>query len=264
MQARLLKPLIGGSVTRLEFPFDSERIARSKLNLAYKALRYAKDHYFNGLSGPAAPASWINSLSAFIELDRPSVIVFGCKDPAADYRAYEYRSVLDLAVGGSCVLNVRSKDLESVKSRLKQLAAKVEGELGSRPCWTARYGDSVLQGPNPFVVTRLPDDYDPATGQPRSELTGARKAELLAVWDRMNRLLEDYEYVEVPRALDAGTGHPPRVPRDLERLLRKHRPKELDALVARVAGMWRRPEDILADLAEEQRRFEQQQDSPNA
>lgn len=233
MRARDLKPLIGGSLKRIEFTFDNERIARAKLNLAYKALRYAKDHYYNGLNGPAVPAHWLNALSAFIELDRPNVIVFGVKDPTADYRKYEYRRVLALAVGDSCIINVRGRGLDTVKSRLKQLAADVEADLGVRPCWTARYGDSIKQGPNPFVITRLPDDYDPATGKPRETLTGARKEAQKTLWGRINLLIEDYETGAVYEAILNQRPVPP-IPRELVALLAEHRPSELAALQRRV------------------------------
>lgn len=252
-----MRPVLHGDVKEYRERHPTIRQAAYARTVASSSLRALKDCDSHPSSERRPPIELVNAVRIYTDPADPCVIV--CSADPKPAAPSVYQPVLDLAVGGSCELYLDGTRLVSVQARLKALAAEAEEAIGSRPTWVAEW-----PCPGVFSVERLPDDYDPATRAPRDALTGRRKAEQRRELEALSDALSYYEYVEVPRALDAGTSHPPRVPRDLERLLRKHRPKELDALVARVAGMWRGPEDILAELAEEQRRFEQQQDIPHA
>ena len=228
MKAKDLKPLVGGSVTRIVERFPSERIARSKLNLAHKTMRYAKDHYYNGLNGPLAPVTWTNGLTAFLDPEDPCVIVYGHRDPTLDTRRHVYGRVLRLAVGESCVIQGSASTLDSVKARLKQMAAEVEAAIGARPCWTAKWADSVKSGPNPVVITRLPDDYDPATGEPRDSLTGQRQKQAKVDWARFNTL--SFAYDEAVCEAETEGRPRPEPPQELLELAERLSPEDLPYL----------------------------------
>lgn len=159
----------------------------------------------------------------YIDPEDPCVLVCDLEGPPPSTK---YGPVLSLREGDECVIDVGDTLLQSVKARLKTMAAQVQADIGSRPCWVAQPVPGQL---GLYKITRLPDEYNPATGEPRvrtSEQAGQyRQAEHLRDWRRLNRLQDDYEE-RVQDANAAGVPPPP-VPQELRALAGKLAPREL-------------------------------------
>ena len=220
-------PVITGETPRITERYPDLRSARAARQRASLLLRGAIDRNFMGFAPKhRAPVERINGVKAYLDPQDPCLLVCGMKDT---YITKPYQRVLTLAVGQGCNLDLPGTGIDSVKARLKQLAAQVEAEMGVRPCWQVQFGRSNLSPTlNRFRVTRLPDDYSPVTGEPRQELTGARGLSKRAAWARMNRLT--YEY-DIALGLAEGAGEPrPQCPQELLDLAAEHYPADLPYL----------------------------------
>ena len=227
MKTQDMLPVLLGEVEQRTELYATPAEARAARNRASMLLRSLKDRHCYGL-GPKyrPPLERLNGVKVYVLPDDPCLLICGLKPEP--HIGGPYKRVLSLAVGESCIINVRGTGLDAVKGRLKQLASQVEAEIGTRPCWQAAHGESVLQGPNPFRITRLPDDHDPVTGQERAFPTGHRLQTLKADWARFNELLYAFESARA----DAGAqGQPaPECPQELLELAARLRPSELPYL----------------------------------
>lgn len=184
MQTPEMLAVLRGQQPRHEERHPDPRTARAAKAKAYQLLYKAAERH--GLE-----------LTARVYIDPADPCVLVCDSTPRAAPASKYDPVLHLPVGKSVELVLGNTLLQSVKARLKELAAIVEHETGSRPCWVAR---PIPGQPGDYEVSRLPDGYNPATMLPRfnrdilQEQNAieqrvrdfARMAELEAEWGRLD------------------------------------------------------------------------------
>ena len=231
MKAADMRRVLLGETREVRERHPTPADARHARSVASTSLRALKDRDFHG-SRPKHRASIerLNATCMYVDPADPCVVV--CSADPKPYQPSRYDRVTRLAVGETCELRLPGTKLVSVLARLKAMAAEAEEAMGTRPTWRVEQQDP-RHWADMFVVTRLPDDHDPLTGQPRAELTGRRKAEHRELWERINRLLSDYETGALYNALVESRPIPP-IPEDLRILLAEHDPQELAALEQRV------------------------------
>lgn len=238
MKTADMRPVLLGHIREVRERHHTQAAARRARDSARVVLRGLKDRV-----AAEAPAERISSTSVYVDPRDPLVLVCSC-DPKPVIPS-PYQPVLSLAVGQSCTLSLPRTRLSSVFAKLQTMAAEAEEEIGTRPTWRAEWPQ-----PGVFVVTRLPDDYDPFTGKPRERLTGSRRKAQQRDLERMNRLLSAYEYGLLYEAVGAGNAPPP-IPEELVDLMQRHAPKELDNLRRRVAEASQGPAAVMARLEAE-------------
>jgi hypothetical protein len=211
---------------------DTEAEAKTARARLSNLLFGVKTRYAAQLASEGVTHDHLANVGVYVDdLDGRTLIV----GPGAIARRHgPYAKVLRIAIGDHVFIPLGRTKPESVAARLRKMALEVEVVLGARPTWRAEIDVVRSSGSNVYRITRLPDDYDPATGAPRKDLTGARKKAEMALWERINRLLEDYETGTLYEALMAEQPPPP-IPAELEALLAQHKPKMLADLRARVA-----------------------------
>lgn len=204
-----------GEAERLTERHPTPALAKQARSRAYGLMHQARYRY-----------AIEHSARLYLDPEDPCVLV--CDLDGAPPMS-KYAPVLSLVEGDECVLDLGDTLLQSVKARLKTMAAQAEQELGSRPCWVAQ---PVRGQPGLYQISRLPDDYNPATGEPRTRKDEQgrqfRQAQHLKDWARFNTLQFDYEE-RVSDAYLAGEAPPP-VPDELRKLAAVLHPQELQHL----------------------------------
>jgi hypothetical protein len=204
-----LLPVLQGKAAQAVERHPTPSAARSARAKAYQLLYKAAERH--GLL-PLTARLYVDPLD-------PCLLI--CDSTPREAPPSRYEPVLSLQVGQACELILGNTLLQSVKARLKELAAQVEADLGTRPCWVAR---PVPGQPGDYLITRLPDGHSPATGLPRHNdgtLAGqqhaeearrdyARMYELEMAWSAANE-----------RAFDLGQDPPP-MPEELRALEAKY------------------------------------------
>lgn len=218
--------VLRGEADEVRETYASPQEAKAARQRASTLLRAVKDRYFTGIVKPGAPpAHRLNDTCLWVDPKQPSVLV--CAFARRPLKASMYDPVLELPVGGTHELRVNAEP-PSLHAKLRQLAAEVESEIGARPCWTAELlVDPQGRMAKTYRITRLPDDHDPATGQPRAEPTGDRKKALQAAWERMNGLEVAYDSaIEAADLADQPRPSPPQELLELRARLLTHDTEE--------------------------------------
>lgn len=200
--------VLRGQQARAEERHPDARTTRAARAKAYQLLYKAAERH--GLD-----------LTARVYVDPLDDCLLVCDTTPREAPASKYEAVLALRVGETCELILGNTLLQSVKARLKELAAQVEAELGARPCWVAR---PIPGHEGAYEVTRLADGTNPATGMPRHDRTAlaAQAEEEQSRRDHARMWQLDIEWNQAnERAFDLGQDPPP-MPAELAALERKH------------------------------------------
>lgn len=212
MKTPELLQVLQGRTDRITAPYPTPALAKQARARAYALMYQVRIRH-------AIEAT----ARIYIDPEDPCVLV--C-DREAQPAFTKYSPVLSLREGDDCVLDLGDTLPASVKARLKTMAAEVQAELGSRPCWVAEPVRSQL---GLYRITRLPDGYNPATGAPRARTDDqkqqVREDEDRRDWAHMTALQDAYEE-QVMLASTAGLPVPP-VPEELRRLVSRLFPEEL-------------------------------------
>jgi hypothetical protein len=215
MKTAELLQVLRGEAARISETHATPALARQARARAYALLHQTRTRY--ALEATA---------KIYVDPEDPCVIVCDTEGATA---ASKYAPVLHLREGDECVLDLGDTLLQSVKARLKTLAAETAAALGSRPCWVASpvHGQEGL-----YKVVRLPDDYNPGTGRPRGQFAlqqqQCRAADSRRDWARFNKIQDLYER-QVVDAFDEGLPPPP-LPEELRHLAARLLPGEVTYL----------------------------------
>lgn len=216
--------------------FATQELAKAARARASALLLNAKVRHTPRLLEQGVHINHIKNVRAYIDPADPLTVVVST-DPVPT-RVGRYDRVLALAVGQTSTLVLGRTKIESVQAKLKAMAAKAERLLGTRPTWRVELdAEHSTRHPvpcNAYRITRLPDDHDPVTGEPREILTGERGDAQRKLAEEIREALNNYEAGELYNALIDGRTVPP-IPYYLRSLLEEHRPDELARLEAELA-----------------------------